>query len=224
MKILCISDYKDHVVYSNRIEKRFKDVDFVLSSGDLDLNYYNFIISHLNKPLFFVFGNHNLEHIKYYRSEYADFTGGNTNSCFNNPCCGATYVGGKVKKYNNVIIAGLGGSMRYNKGLNQFTEIGMFIFMLRLIPKLFWNKLFHGRYLDILLTHASPRGIHDNKDRCHTGFKVFLWFMKTFKPKYLIHGHIHLYDMNKNRMTKYHDTLVINAYKYFVLDTEVNNG
>ena len=30
MKILCVSDYKDPIVYSNRIARRFKDVNIVL--------------------------------------------------------------------------------------------------------------------------------------------------------------------------------------------------
>jgi Icc-related predicted phosphoesterase len=73
--------------------------------------------------------------------------------------------------------------------------------------------------VDILVTHASPKGIHDKEDRCHWGFDAFLWFMRTFKPKYLVHGHIHLYSLSDIRVTKYEGTQVINAYSHYVIDT-----
>ena len=59
MKILCISDNISPIIYSDKIKCRFPDVDMVLSAGDIDLEYYEFIISMLDKPLLFVFGNHN---------------------------------------------------------------------------------------------------------------------------------------------------------------------
>jgi Icc-related predicted phosphoesterase len=177
----------------------------------------------LNKPLLFVFGNHNLKYFSYYKNfksgffSDVDYTNRKFINRINN---GGIYIGGKIKKIKGILIAGLGGSKRYNNGLNQFTEVGMFFYILRLIPKLFFNKIFHGRYLDILLTHAPPKGIHDLKDRCHSGFKIFLWFIKTFRPKYFIHGHVHLLDLNKKRVTDYLNTRVINAYRYTVVDTE----
>lgn len=239
MKILCISDYEDPFIYSPAIKDSFKDIDIILSSGDLNFDYYDYISSTLNKPLYFVFGNHNLKYMKYYSRRYKsdenlslhenkDFKNLNTNyendkeeeeiECNIKEKYGAIYVGGRIKKIKNLIIAGLGGSMKYNKGMNQFTEIGMFFYHLKIIPRLLLNKIIHGRYLDILLTHAPPRGIHDKNDRCHTGFKVFLWFMRIFKPKYLIHGHIHIYDLNKNRITNFYKTNVINAYRYTVIE------
>lgn len=66
MKILCISDATDPLVYSENIVSRYGDVDLIIAAGDLNLKYYEFIISSLNKPLFFVFGNHNLEHIGHF--------------------------------------------------------------------------------------------------------------------------------------------------------------
>jgi len=96
----------------------------------------------------------------------------------------------------------------------------MFLEILKIVPKLLWNRLTHGRYLDILLTHAPPRGIHDKKDKCHLGFKPFLKFMKIFKPKYLVHGHIHLYDLADIRCTKWENTIVCNAYSHYVINLE----
>lgn len=220
MKILCISDNISPIIYSDKIKTRFPDVEMVLSAGDIDLEYYEFIISMLNKPLLFVFGNHNLKYFSNYKKEYfqdLNELNEDTLETLNN---GGIYINGKVKKIKGIIIAGLGGTKRYNKGLNQFTETGMFFYILRIIPKLLLNKIIYGRYLDILLTHAPPKGIHDKEDLCHKGFKIFLWFMKTFKPKFLIHGHIHIFDNNEKRVSNYLNTKVINAYEHMVIDTE----
>jgi hypothetical protein len=48
--------------------------------------------------------------------------------------------------------------------------------------------------------------------------------MKVFKPKYLIHGHVHLYDLSAVRVTRYLDTVVLNAYSHYVIDTGDNTG
>ena len=55
MKILCVADHVDPFVYSAGLKSRFRDVELVLSAGDLSLEYYDFIVSTLNKPLYFVF-------------------------------------------------------------------------------------------------------------------------------------------------------------------------
>jgi len=199
MKILCVSDQIDPLIYTNSIKQRFADVDLILSAGDLPLDYLDFIISTLNKPLFFIMGNH-----------HTDESDDNSH--------GATYIDVRIKREAGLIVAGLGGSMRYNRGENQFSEFQMKIRILKLLPALIFNRIFRGRYLDILLTHASPRGIHDKEDKCHKGFNCFLWFVKVFKPRYLVHGHIHLYDLSEVRTTKYYDTLVINAYGHYLID------
>ena len=219
MKILCISDHVDPIVYSNTIKERFKDVALVISAGDLPMDYLGFVVSSLNKPLYFVFGNHNLKFLgefnKKFESRYIPH--GQKNKTF-----GSTYVGFKVEynRKNDLIIMGLGGSKKYNSSPNQYTEFQMYMHMFKLVPKLIFNKIFRGRYLDILLTHASPRGIHDKEDPCHIGFKSFKWFMRKFSPKYLLHGHIHLYNINEKRITDYYNTRVINVYDHYILDFE----
>ena len=200
MKILCISDQIDPLIYTNSLKQRHADVDIILSAGDLPMDYLDFIVSTLNKPLFFVMGNHHTG------TEGQD-------------SCGAINVDKKVFYEEGLIIAGLGGCMRYNRGENQFSDFEVYFRILKMLPALFFNRLFRGRYLDIFLTHAAPKGIHDREDICHQGFKAFLWFMRVFKPRFLIHGHIHLYDLSEVRSTKYHDTLVINAFSHYIIDT-----
>jgi predicted phosphodiesterase len=67
VKILCVADEKDLLVYSENIGKRYGDVDLVISAGDLPLRYYEFIVSSLNKNLYFVFGNHHAQQLPRYR-------------------------------------------------------------------------------------------------------------------------------------------------------------
>ena len=221
-KILCISDHKDPLIYSNQLKERFKDINLVLSAGDLDLPYYGFIGSTLNKPLLFVFGNHNLKRIGHYRKEYREQSlRAITTDNFLERTYGSLYIGGKVKRIDGLIIAGLGGSMRYNNGMNQFSEHQMYVNILKLFPKLLFHRIFYGRWLDILLTHAPPFGIHDREDVCHRGFKSFLWFMRKFRPQYLIHGHVHLYDLNEVRESSYKDTKIVNAYEHTIVEIEV---
>lgn len=218
MKILCVSDQIDPLVYSASIRTRFADADIVLSAGDLPLDYLDFIISSLNKPLLFVFGNHHVEEMRYFNRPPDGLVPVRDNGEYYGS--GAIHVGSKVAIEEGLIVAGLGGSMRYNRGGNQFTDFQMYLEIIKLIPRLLCNRIFRGRYLDILLTHAPPQGIHDKSDKCHWGFKAFLWFMEAFKPKYLVHGHIHLYDLADVRRTRWKDTTVINAYSHYMIDTD----
>lgn len=221
MKILCVSDQIDPLVYSPNIRERYKDCELVISAGDLPMEYLDFIVSSLNKPLLFVFGNHNLEEFRLYHRTGALASSGTHLPLKPLPpeaCHGTTYVGFKVHREGNLLVAGVSGSIRYNAGLSQYTERQMLFKLLKMLPRLLVNKLKYGRFVDIFLTHAPPEGIHDKNDPCHRGFRCYLWFMRTFKPRFMVHGHIHLYDMQDVRVSRYFDTTVINAYSHHILD------
>ncbi|NLK59626.1 MAG: metallophosphoesterase, partial [Treponema sp.] len=124
MKILCISDQIDPLVYSPNIRERYKDCDLVISAGDLPMEYLDFIVSSLNKPLLFVFGNHNLEEFRLYHRTGALASTGTHLPLKPLPpeaCHGTTYVGFKVHREGNLLVAGVSGSIRYNAGLSQYT-------------------------------------------------------------------------------------------------------
>ena len=219
MKILCVADAVDPLVDSPGIRERFGDVDLVLSAGDLPMEYLSYIVTALNKPLLFVFGNHNLKELPYYRPSLNP----NPNPTFAHDYArdqGATYAGFKVRREAGLIVMGLGGSLKYNDGQNQFTQLQMWLRVLAKAPVLALNRLFLGRAVDIVLTHAPPRGLQDREDPCHRGFEAFLWLMRVWKPRYLIHGHVHLYDARESRSLRYGDTTVMNAYGHCLLDTE----
>jgi len=218
MKLLCIADHVDPIIYSTGLKARFPDVDLVLSAGDLSLDYYDFIVSSLNKPLYFVFGNHHLEDSHRYRRPADPFAPPSDNWRQNG--VGAVHLHGRVQRARGLLVAGLGGSIWYNGGENQFTDLGMFLVILRLVPSLLWNRLTRGRFLDVLVTHSPPYGVNDLPDACHTGFRVFLWFLRAFHPRFLVHGHVHLYDRNAAREAHYGATTVVNAYDHAVIEME----
>src|SRR4030042_7039591 len=120
MKILCIADHIDPLVYSAGIKQRFKDVELVLSAGDLPLSYYDFIMSTLNKPLLFVFGNHNLKGMEHFR-RMSDTLGrfSALRREVEAPATGAVYLNGRVRREKGLLLAGLDGSRWYNGGGNQ---------------------------------------------------------------------------------------------------------
>ena len=222
LKLLCISDHRDPLVYSPRVKERFGDVDAVIGAGDLSFDYYDFVLSSLNKPLFFVFGNHNLDHLGHFSQRAASGALPITGSGLG-PALGGTYVGGRVhterlRDGTRLLVAGLGGCRRYNDGDNQFSERAMAWRVLRMTPRLWFNRIRYGRCLDILVTHAPPRGIGDREDQPHQGFRAFLRFIRRFRPRCLIHGHIHLYDRNERREYHYAGCKVVNAYDHCVVE------
>lgn len=232
MKILCVSDYVDPLIYNQNVKESFSDIDLILCAGDLPMDYVDFIVTVFNKPTYFVFGNHDLKEFHYYHREAPQppekFTQAYNDTSHGH---GATYLGFKsfiderfmfddpvTGKKTPLLIAGVSGTRRYNKGLCQYTDFQMKLKLLKLIPSLIKNKLKYGRYLDIFMTHASPRHIHDHEDPCHIGFECFSWFLQKFKPSYMIHGHIHLYDMREERTGKYWDTTIVNAYAHCIIE------
>jgi Icc-related predicted phosphoesterase len=47
------------------------------------------------------------------------------------------------------------------------------------------------RSVDVLLTHAPPRGCGDADDAPHRGFEALQGLVAAIAPQYLLHGHIH---------------------------------
>jgi len=88
----------------------------------------------------------------------------------------------------------------------------------RLRIKLFFRKLFKKRCVDIIITHAPPSKIHDEEDICHKGFKIFAKLINTCKPRYFVHGHVHIYGPGNNYKTTVGNTEVINAYGYRIIE------
>ncbi|HEY73798.1 MAG: metallophosphoesterase [Chloroflexi bacterium] len=205
MKILAVSDQIVETIYGSRIRERFGDVEMVLSCGDLPYSYLEYIISMLNAPCFFVHGNHD-------KPEY--MANGRT---LTRPG-GWINLDGRTVKVKDIILGGLEGSMRYKPNAPfQYTDSEIAHKAWWLTPSLLMNRLFHGRYLDILIAHSPPFGIHDGEDWPHRGFKTFLRMMARFRPRYLLHGHKHIYG-TEPWQTRYLDTEIINVHPFRVIE------
>ncbi len=211
MLFLTVSDEVVPAIYSLNIKERFHGIDVVLGCGDLPPYYLEFIVTMLAKPCFYIDGNHNAVE---YTEEGPELLAPR----------GCTLLEGRSTCYADLLIAGLGGCLRYNQEAGaQYTEAQMMARVWKLAPRLLLNRLRYGRYLDIMLTHAPPLGIHNGPDRPHRGFQAFLRLMDLFQPRYLIHGHIHRsYGFSAVTETRYKRTLVLNTAGYRLLTVDAH--
>jgi Icc-related predicted phosphoesterase len=202
VKLLSVSDVKYHLIQSPEVRERFPDTDFVIGCGDLPYYYLEYISETLRVPLFYVRGNHN--HLEEYH------LAGSRRSPR-----GCIDLHRRVSAWNGILMAGVEGSLQYNnRGYFQYTQSEMWWNVFSLIPGLIMNRILHGRYLDIFVSHAPPWDIHDKKDRTHQGIKAFRWVLRVFKPRYHFHGHIHVYQDSTQTETQFQNSLVVNTYGF----------
>jgi len=200
MVILSVSDVVKKALYSAATRELFSDVDLVIGCGDLPYYYLEFIADALNTPVLFVRGNHDPRTEMRPEGERKG-------------PMGAVDLHRRVVCHEGVLFAGLEGSIRYREGGVMYSERQMWAMALLMIPRLLWNKLRHGRYLDVLVTHSPPFGIHDQKDLPHRGLKAIRWLVKTFQPDLHLHGHTRVYQRRRTE-TKLGKTRIINTYTY----------
>ncbi|MCE1253120.1 MAG: metallophosphoesterase [Anaerolineae bacterium] len=208
MKILTVSDVELSYIYSTSLGERFGDSDFVISCGDLPYYYLEYIISSLNVPLFYVRGNH---------ASKVEFGSGGERRY---PWGGIDLHRRLMKTEKGVLLGGIEGSLRYNNGPHQYSQSEMWWMVFNLVPGLLYNRLRHGRFLDIFVAHAPPWKIHDKDDRPHQGIKAYRWLINVFHPAIFLHGHIHIYRQDAITDTLVSQTRVINSYGHRVLDIE----
>ena len=196
MKILCIADEELNAFWDHYVPGRLRESDLILSSGDLKAAYLSFIVTMARAPVMYVHGNHD------------------TGYAVTEPE-GCDSIDGEMVEYRGLRILGLGGCLWYRPGDHQYSEKEM----RRRIRKLRWQIAKYGG-VDIVVTHAPPRGVGDGEDRAHQGFECFLELMDTYRPRYLLHGHVHLsYGRDRTREREYQDTKVINVCEKYVLET-----
>ncbi|MCI8977175.1 metallophosphoesterase [bacterium 1xD8-48] len=200
MKILAIADEESKYLWDYFDKSKIEGIDLIISCGDLNPHYLSFLVTLSSVPVLYVHGNHD--------GKYENI-----------PPEGCTCIDDEIYVHNGVRILGLGGSMRYKPGPHQYTEWQM----RQRVAKLKF-KLFKSRGFDILVTHAPAYQLNDGMDLPHQGFQVFKTLMEKYRPKYFLHGHVHLsYGRGHKRYDKYQDTHVINAYERCVFEFEDEN-
>lgn len=195
MKILAIADVESKSLWDYFEKSKLEGVDIIISCGDLDPNYLSFLATFTSAPVLYVHGNHDEKYEK-------------------NPPGGCICIEDKIYVHKGVRIMGLGGSMEYTGGQHQYTENAMVFRVFKMLPQLLWRRGF-----DILVTHAPAYEINDGEDLPHRGFQIFRTLLETCKPKYFLHGHVHMnYGRKHKRYDQYGETQVINTYERCIID------
>lgn len=196
LKILVIADEENKGLFDYYDPERTKDVDLIISCGDLHREYLEYLVTLTNVPLLYVRGNHD--------RSYSE-----------RPPLGCIDIEDKIYDFRGLRILGLGGSMRYQPGSCMYTEKEMESRINKLRASI---TLRNG--IDILVTHAPAAGYGDLEDLPHRGFECFNTFMDKWKPKYMLHGHVHAtYGPNFVREYEHPSgTHIINCYDTYYLD------
>jgi len=195
VKLLLISDLEDPALWDFYMPGRLDGYDLILSAGDLKAEYLSFLVTMTNIPVLYVHGNHNESYDRF-------------------PPEGCECVDDRLIRYNGLRILGLGGCGVYSGGKYQYTEREM----RRRIARL--NRCVkRAGGVDVVLTHCPPRGLGDEEDPAHRGFEAFLPMLDRWKPKVLVHGHVHLYGGTRREHT-YNGTRIVNAWIRYPLELE----
>ena len=197
MRLLVLADHEEARIWDYFSPKKTEGVDLILSCGDLDPDYLEFLTTMVNRPLFYVRGNH--DGIYDTREPL-----------------GCDNIEDKVANFRGLRILGLGGSYRYRPGKDMYTEAEMKKRIRHLKGQLAFTKGF-----DILLTHAPVYGYGDLPDLPHRGFECFDGLLETWHPQYMFHGHVHM-EYGDFVRERHHPcgTTIINAYGYTIIDIE----
>ena len=197
MKILLIADEESKYLWDYYQPGRLDGIDLILACGDLKQEYLEFLVTMGNVPLYYVPGNHDKGFVNF-------------------PPEGCECIDDQVVTYRGLRILGLGGCSRYNPGPYQYTEKEM-----EARVKRAEKKIRKAGGVDIVITHAPPKGCGDTPDPAHRGFAAFLPLMDQHHPRYLIHGHIHQsYGHQLPRSMQYGVTTVYNAVGWHVIEIE----
>lgn len=201
VKLLFVSDtVMPPLENAANLRRRYSDVDALVSCGDMPTAYLEFISTVLGVQLMYVRGNHD--------ENYAQEPPGGVN------------LHRRIFHYKGLTFAGLEGSIRYNRGKIQYTDGEMARQVFNYGPRLLLDRLLHGHGVDVFVTHSPPKGIHDAEDRPHHGFRAFLTFLRWYRPRYMVHGHVHTWDRRKTVYTRFCETEIHNINPYLVLEIE----
>ena len=195
MKILTISDEECPAFWDYYIPGRLDGYDLIIACGDLNAKYLSFLVTMARVPVLYVHGNHDVNYDQV-------------------PPEGCDCIDDHIVVYNGIRILGLGGCRRYHRGPHQYSEAEMRHRIRRL-----WWKLKRLGGVDIVVTHAAPEGLGDDEDKAHWGFPALVDLMDKYKPRFLVHGHVHMsYGHHVPRELDYNGTRIINAYERYTIE------
>ncbi|MCX7750718.1 MAG: metallophosphoesterase [Candidatus Bipolaricaulota bacterium] len=202
-RLLVVGDEVSPALERGLPGKDFGRVDLVLSCGDLPYDYLEYLVDAFGAPVLYVHGNHDRPVEGEGRLIAAPQ--------------GGISVEGRVVQAAGLLVAGLGGSPRYSARPGfEYSEGRMRLRVFGLEARLLPHRL-RGRRLDVLVTHAPPRGIHDSPDPAHQGFAAFLPLLRRQRPRYHVHGHSQPRPGLPAR-TRFGDTEVVHVRGHLLLE------
>jgi len=221
MKILAVSDELSRGLETLIVNdpQKLDDIDVIVSCGDLDTEYLEFLVDGMRRDFFFIRGNHPLENSgEYFEPQKAAFSSRGVRYVAGQPD-----LHGRVAAYKNYLFAGFGGSMWYNGEENQYSESEMAKTVRSVERSIAWYRLrdkFLGRQRKelVVVSHAPIANIHDLPDRPHKGFKCFKAFMDKASPFLWLHGHIHLANQYTNQISTEGPTTIVNVFGCKIID------
>jgi 3',5'-cyclic AMP phosphodiesterase CpdA len=219
-KVLSVSDEIVEPLWTDWVHARAGDVALVLGAGDLPFDYLEYLSNALDKPCVYVPGNHDADLSGHERRglwiraglpvEWPGPTGG-------------VNADGQVVDVAGLRIAGLGGSIRYNDGPNQWTERQQTRRAAKVTRLAARRQRRDGRRVDVLLTHSPPKDCGDREDPPHRGFACLHTAVERMRPRLLLHGHIHPHGqpVPDRELGK---TRVVNTVGYRILELPEARG
>ena len=201
MKILAIADEESKALWDYFTPDKHDGVGLIISCGDLSAAYLEFLVTMGSCPVLYVPGNHDQAYVS-------------------RPPEGCVNIDGRVYNYNGIRILGLGGSLEYKAGHYMYTEGMMRLRLMKTYP---WVLMNGG--VDIVVTHAPPRGWGDLEDLPHRGFECFNRMLYLYRPVYMLHGHVHASYMSGFKRERRHPSgaVIINAYDRYIFDFKEND-
>jgi Icc-related predicted phosphoesterase len=187
VRVLAVSDEVDDALAANPAAVRGAEV--ILACGDLPFEYLGSLMNALDVPLVFVPGNHDPD-VSGYRSSRAGLTLRAGLPARPPWPDGAINADGAIVDVAGLRLAGLGGCRRYSDGPNQYTDRQQARRARTLARRAGLSKIRDGRGVDVLLTHAPPRGVGDGDDPPHQGFTALNGLVARLQPALLLHGHV----------------------------------
>lgn len=145
MPALVICDKVEPILYSAGIKRHVgREIDLIISCGDLPHYYLEYVMTMLNRQVYYVNGNHARD------VEYQAGRGDNWQE--QSEPMGAINLHRRTAHEGTLLMAGLEGSIRYERNgpRFQYTQSEMWWFIYRLAPQLLINRIRFGRYLDVL--------------------------------------------------------------------------
>lgn len=195
MKILIVSDRESEYLWDYYQPGRLDGIDLILSCGDLHSQYLSFLVTMGGMPLLYVHGNHD----KTYDAR---------------PPEGCVCIEDKLVTVKGLRILGLGGSILYSGKPHQYTEREMAARIRRLR-----YRLWRAGGVDIVVAHSPMAGYGDGEDYAHQGFQCFQDLVDKYRPRYLVHGHVHAdYVAGLQRERRRGGTVVINGFERYILE------